>query len=91
MRLIPFAQGRDRISDRAFFHDFVRQLFHHRRKLLRDVLVGMYRKQLRKPEVDAILKSMGLGERQRAEELDTATLVALSNRVYKTIHEIKRL
>ncbi len=41
--------------DRDFFHDFVRRLFHHRRKLMRSVLTGMYRKQLSKPDVDTIL------------------------------------
>lgn len=79
VRLLPDERGKARIHDRSFFHLFIRRLFHQRRKLVRSVLVGMYRKQLKKPEVDVILKSMSLQENVRAEELDPSTLVALSN------------
>lgn len=78
VRLLPDPQRRKRILDRSFFHDFVRRLFHHRRKLLRGVLVGMYRKQLSKPDVDAILAPFQFSETVRAEELDVDTLVTLS-------------
>ena len=81
VELVPDEKKRRKIRDRRFFHDFLRRLFHHRRKLLRSVLVGMYRKQLEKPQVDAILKSMHLDANVRAEELDPATLVELSNRL----------
>ena len=67
------------IHDRDFFHDFVRRLFTQRRKHLRSVLVGMYRKQLEKSDVDVVLQPFSLKEGARAEELDVATLVKLSN------------
>ncbi|HVW00419.1 MAG TPA: ribosomal RNA small subunit methyltransferase A, partial [Planctomycetaceae bacterium] len=51
----------------------------HRRKHLRSVLVGMYRKQLEKTDVDTVLGPFDLKESVRAEELDVPTLVALSN------------
>ena len=69
-----------RIDDRTFFLDFVRRLFHHRRKLLRSVLVRMYSQQLSKPEVDELLAEMGHDENTRAENLDVLTLVKLGNR-----------
>jgi len=69
-----------RIEDRAFFLDFIRRLFHHRRKLLRSVLCGMYRKQLSKTDVDELLLQEGLASDARAEQLDVPTLVKLANR-----------
>ena len=86
VRLVPAADRTRHIDDRAFFQDFVRRLFHHRRKLLRSVLVGMYRKQLTKPEIDAALESMDLGDRNRAEQLEPAELVALSNRIIEVVN-----
>ena len=85
VRLFPNRYLRDKIHNRPFFHDFIRRLFHLRRKFARGVLVGMYRKQLKKPEVDAIFESMKLNANCRAEELDVSTLVELGNRFYKRI------
>ena len=76
-----------RIDDRAFFLDFLRRLFHHRRKLLRRVLVGMYSQQLAKAEVDRLLEEAGLQAESRAEELDVATLVKLGNQFCKAIRD----
>jgi 16S rRNA (adenine1518-N6/adenine1519-N6)-dimethyltransferase len=75
----------ERIDDRLFFLDFVRRLFHQRRKLLRSVLTGMYRKQLTKPELDAILAGQGHAVDARAELTSVADLVALSNAVKQAI------
>jgi 16S rRNA (adenine1518-N6/adenine1519-N6)-dimethyltransferase len=80
VRLFPNKQGRGAIHDRVFFQDFLRRLFSQRRKLLRSVLAGMYRKALSKADVDALLAAAGLSETARAEELEVATLVELSNR-----------
>lgn len=78
VRLLPDPAARQRIANREFFHDFVRKAFHQRRKQLRSVLTGLYRKQLTKPEVDELLQSQKLKPGVRAEELDVDTLVALS-------------
>lgn len=75
----------DRILDKPFFLDFLRRLFHQRRKLLRRVLVGMYSKQLSKPEVDAVLDNQNLTGEFRAEELDVPTLVKLGNEFCKAV------
>ncbi|MAG94801.1 MAG: ribosomal RNA small subunit methyltransferase A [Planctomycetaceae bacterium] len=86
VRLKPNPKKRKEIVDREFFHDFVRRAFTHRRKLLRSVLVAMYRKQLSKPQVDEILAEVGLGEQARAEALPPALLVKLANRFFEAIH-----
>lgn len=78
--LVPNPEKRARISDREFFHDFIRRLFHHRRKAMRSVLVGMYRKQMTKPEVDRILAEEDLDPNLRAEALPVERLIELSNR-----------
>lgn len=85
--LVPRPEGRATIRNRRFFQDFVRRIFQKRRKLARSVLVGMYRKQLTKPEVDAILEQMGLSEHARAEEMDVPELVELANRFWAAIEQ----
>jgi 16S rRNA (adenine1518-N6/adenine1519-N6)-dimethyltransferase len=78
VRLTAAPELREQIGDRAFFHDFIRRLFHHRRKSVRSVLSGMYRKQLTKPEVDALLQQQAIPEGMRAEKLEVGQLVELS-------------
>jgi 16S rRNA (adenine1518-N6/adenine1519-N6)-dimethyltransferase len=90
LRVTPEPKKREFIDDREFFHDFVRRLFHHRRKLLRSVLVGMYRKDLTKPQMDEVLAAANLPANARAEALDVQTLVALSNRVKQRIEQGER-
>lgn len=77
----------ERIDDKPFFLDFLRRLFHQRRKLLRRVLVGMYSKQLSKPEVDALLEELGHDGDTRAEALDVPTLVKLGNRFCEAVNK----
>lgn len=83
--LDPIPEKKEQIHDRPFFMDFVRRLFHQRRKFMRSVIVGMYRKQLEKSAVDEILTEMNFDENTRAEELEPETLVELSNRLNKRI------
>ncbi len=75
----------DRIIDKKFFLDFLRRMFHHRRKLMRSVLVRMYSKQLSKPEVDDLIQKKELDLETRAEALDVLTLVKLGNRFCEAI------
>lgn len=74
-----------RINDRKFFLDFLRRAFSQRRKLIRPVLIGMYRKQLDKEDVDRLLAELEHKSGDRAEEMDIATLIKLSNHVHATI------
>ena len=85
VQLLPDEFGRAAIADRAFFQDFLRRLFHQRRKFLRSVLVGMYRKQLEKAEVDQILAEMKFKEQARAEVEPPERLVELANRIHAKI------
>jgi 16S rRNA (adenine1518-N6/adenine1519-N6)-dimethyltransferase len=85
VKITPQPEKRERISDRDFFHDFVRRVFHQRRKLLRGVVCGMYRKQLSKPAVDALLAEEGLTTESRAEEMEVDQLVSLANRLHGAI------
>ena len=72
---------RDRIHDRAFFHDFVRSMFFHRRKFLRGELLAALKHKLGKVEVDEIMQTMEFGTTTRAEELDVPTMIRLSETV----------
>ncbi len=72
---------RSRIPDRAFFHQFVRAIFLHRRKFLRSELVSAFKGELEKPDVDRILAQRQLGGQVRAEELDVDSMLALAEAV----------
>ena len=68
---------RKRIPDLKFFHEFSRAIFFHRRKFLRSVLVSMLKDKLGKPEVDAIMATMGFTDQTRAEQLPVDKLMKL--------------
>jgi len=85
VRLIPNPEKAKLIKDREFFHDFVRRLFHHRRKMMRSVLVTMYRKQLDKSDIDRILEEEGFDPKSRAEAETVQRLVELSNRFAREV------
>ena len=83
VRLSPAPGKAGPIADRPFFQDFLRRLFAQRRKMMRSVIVGMYGRQLDKPQVDSILGELGFGPKTRAEELEPYQLVKLGNRLYE--------
>jgi 16S rRNA (adenine1518-N6/adenine1519-N6)-dimethyltransferase len=68
------------MPDRAYFHDFVRSMFCHRRKILRGELIAAC-KQLSKKQVDELLVAQGLSGDARAEQLDTAAMLRLCEAV----------
>lgn len=68
---------RARIPDLPSFHRFVRDLFLHRRKLLRAELAAVSGKRLEKAAVDRILADAELNPLCRAEELDVEDLIRL--------------
>lgn len=68
---------REQIADLAFFHDFVRAMFLHRRKFLRGVLLAAFSRRLDKPAVDQILAELELSGEIRAEQLDVPTFLRL--------------
>jgi 16S rRNA (adenine1518-N6/adenine1519-N6)-dimethyltransferase len=68
------------IADRARFHDFVRDVFCHRRKLLRGVLVriaGGKREATARAAVDHVFGELGLGPDARAEDIGPDDFVRL--------------
>lgn len=85
VKVLPDPHLRERIADRAFFHDFIRRVFLHRRKLLRGVLAEMYRDQLQKSAIEQTLQQTGITESARAEELDVATHIQLANALRELI------
>ena len=85
IRLIPAPNKTGPIADRRFLQDFLRRLFVQRRKLMRGVVVGMYRKQIAKKEIEAILEELELTGNTRAEELPPYALVKLANRLHAAI------
>ncbi len=78
-------ERRRAIHDLEFFHRFVRQLFLHRRKFLRSVLVASYKETLGKSGVDAVLAELGLSAEGRAEQLDVPTVLTLSAAVQRRL------
>ena len=80
VRITPNAEKRGLIADREFFHEYVRGVFQQRRKQLRGLLAGLAPKLDKQAAVD-LLASIGAGPHVRAEELDAATHVELSNRI----------
>jgi 16S rRNA (adenine1518-N6/adenine1519-N6)-dimethyltransferase len=78
-------QRRKAIPDRQFFHQFVRTLFFHRRKLLRGVLASAYKDYMDKPAVDQILAEMKFGQAVRAEEIEVDQMLALSEQFRKRL------
>ncbi len=79
IRLDPDPELRAKIKDREFLHQFLREVFQQRRKLLRNVLISMYRRQLNRTQIDDVLVPHGLKADARAEQLSPAQLVNLSN------------
>jgi 16S rRNA (adenine1518-N6/adenine1519-N6)-dimethyltransferase len=75
---------RQRIPDRAFFHEFVRSMFIHRRKVLRGELLSA-RKQLGKARVDELLAGLGLAPTVRAERLGPEEMLRLCEAVRAAI------
>lgn len=85
VRLSPAPNKCGPIADRKFLQDFLRRLFVQRRKLMRGVIAGMYRKEISKERVDALLAEMDLGGNTRAETLPPYVLVQLGNRLHEIV------
>jgi len=69
IHIVPNAEKRAKIPDLAFFHQFVRGLFLHRRKFLRSGLIAALQEHLDKPAVDEVLAPFGFPVDVRAEQL----------------------
>ena len=78
--------GRARIADLARFHAFVRDIFCHRRKLLRGVLVRMAggtRRPGAAEAVDAVYAALQLDASVRAEDIPPDRFVDLEREFFR--------
>lgn len=78
-------EKRARIADLAFFHEFVRAMFFHRRKFLRSELLSYCKGRLEKPDIDAIMAEQQFGADARAEQLDVERMMALADAVRRRL------
>jgi 16S rRNA (adenine1518-N6/adenine1519-N6)-dimethyltransferase len=81
LHMVVDSQLRQRAPDLAFFHEFVRSMFFHRRKFLRSELASALKGQLTKTDADEIMQSLGLGPTARAEELNVEMMLRLCKAV----------
>ena len=83
VRLDLSPDRRSRIADKEAFHTFVRDIFCHRRKLLRGVLIrlaGGKQQPAAVARVEELYHEFGFDRSIRAEEIDPDTFVALQKR-----------
>lgn len=86
VRIVVDPRRRATIADLGRFHRFVRDLFCHRRKVLRGVLLRMAGGKGEtgvREGVDALYARLGLGADARAEELPPERLVALEEAFFR--------
>jgi 16S rRNA (adenine1518-N6/adenine1519-N6)-dimethyltransferase len=75
----PSPAKRAVVGDIAWFHQFVRRLFLHRRKYLRHQLAEIWRGNWTAAEVDAWLDSQGLRGQVRGEALNVDEFLSLAH------------
>ena len=85
VRIDPNLEKSSKIVNRGEFQVFLRDIFTQRRKVLRGVVVNLFKERLSKPEIDSVLESMKFPPDTRAEELDVDQLVELSNRLQRRV------
>ena len=83
--IVPNPAKRALVGDVAWFHQIVRQLFLHRRKNLRVVLHGLFRDRWSKPEIDALLETLGLTGLIRAEAMNVEEFLSLARHLAERI------
>ncbi len=79
VKITANAEKRAKIADLAWFYAVVRRIFLHRRKNLRRVLYSAWRGKWTKPEVDAMLESIGLTGMVRAEAMNVEEFLTLAD------------
>ncbi len=73
----PSNEKRASIPDPPMFQKFVRSMFFHRRKFLRSVMISAFKKELEKPNIDAIMGRMHLEADARSEQISVEGMLAL--------------
>ena len=86
VRIVLDEAKRAAIPDLNRFHEFVRSLFLHRRKLLRGTVISAYGDRLTKPQVDEVIAEAGLPAQCRAEELPYPDLMRLGEALHARLN-----
>ena len=81
VQVVSDRERRSAIPDLVFFHQFTRKIFLHRRKFLRSSILGAWKGDLDKPQVDAIMAQLDFGPETRAEELTIESMQRLSEAI----------
>ncbi len=79
VKVRPSPEKRAAIADLDWFVATVRRVFLHRRKNLRGVLFTAWKGRWTKPEVDALLESLGLNGSIRAEAMNVEEFLSLAD------------
>ena len=79
VKITPDPAKIEAIGDLPWFHSILRKIFMHRRKNLRGVLHGLFRDKATKPDIDALLETIGLNGMIRAEAMDVDEFVSLAH------------
>lgn len=74
-------QKRAAIADLAFFHQYAKALFLHRRKFLRSELISAFKETASKAQIDEIMADLNLDSTARAEALPLETHLLLCERM----------
>jgi len=85
VRIEPDLAARSRIHDRAALQAFLRDVFTQRRKVLGGVLAQMYKERLSRAVIGELLAELKIPADARAEALEVAQLVGLSNRLQQSL------
>jgi 16S rRNA (adenine1518-N6/adenine1519-N6)-dimethyltransferase len=81
IRLVVDPVRRAAIGDLAYFHQFIKSLFFHRRKFLRANVQAALKGHLDKDQVDQLLDEMEFAPDARTEQLDVERLLAFTAKV----------
>ena len=85
--IAPSPEKRAAVGDVAWFHALVRKVFLHRRKNLRRVIHSFWRDTMTKPDVDALLESLGLTGLVRAEAMNVEEFLSLAHALKARVGE----
>ena len=74
-------EKRNAIPDLAFFHDYTRLMFLHRRKFLRSELITAFKDYADKSQIDAVMADLNLDGKARSETLPVETHLLLCEKM----------
>ncbi|MCA9214437.1 MAG: ribosomal RNA small subunit methyltransferase A [Planctomycetales bacterium] len=87
VQVVSDKERREAIPDLVFFHQFTRRIFLHRRKFLRSSILGAWKGELDKPDVDSIMAELQMSRETRAEELNIETMQRLCEAIRNRVGE----